>query len=149
MLAIVTAYDDTGRVSTVTSYDSATARTSGDVVNQVEYAYDGWGNLYREYQEHDGAVGGATLYTQYDYSDGATGGVAAFVRLADVVYPNGRTIDYNYASGVDAVMSRLSSISDSTGTLSAYKYLGLGQIVEERGRRRGREADLSRRGPRN
>ncbi len=28
-------------------------------------------------------------------------------------------------------MSRLSSISDSTGTLSAYKYLGLGRIVEE------------------
>ena len=100
-----------------------------------------WGNLYREYQEHDGAVGGATLYTQYDYSDGATGGVAAFVRLADVVYPNGRAVGYNYASGVDAVMSRLSSIfddSDADGVLdsgetvdAAYKYLGLGQIVEE------------------
>ncbi len=100
-----------------------------------------WGNLYREYQEHDGAVGGATLYTQYDYSDGATGGVAAFVRLADVVYPNGRAVGYNYASGVDAVMSRLSSIFDdfdADGVLdsgetvdAAYKYLGLGQIVEE------------------
>ncbi len=62
-------------------------------------------------------------------------------RLADVVYPNGRAVGYNYASGVDAVMSRLSSIfddSDADGVLdsgetvdAAFKYLGLGQIVEE------------------
>jgi hypothetical protein len=32
---------------------------------------------------------------------------------------------------VDAIMSRLSSISDSTGTLANYKYLGLGTIVVE------------------
>src|SRR5207302_5698974 len=46
-----------------------------------------------------------------------------------MTYPNGRVIDYNYASGLDASISRLSSISDSTGTLEAYSYLGLSTVV--------------------
>lgn len=63
------------------------------------------------------------------------------VRLNKVTYPNDRVLGYNYAAGVDAVMSRLSSIfddADADGVLDAgetvdasYKYLGLGQIVEE------------------
>ena len=53
---------------------------------------------------------------QYDYADGAGGsGVAQYVRLSDVVYPNGRKVDYNYATGVDSIMSRFSTISDDLG----------------------------------
>ena len=48
---IGTAYDDVGRVRTVTSYSDTSGTTA---VNQVKYEYDSWGNLYREYQEHDG-----------------------------------------------------------------------------------------------
>jgi RHS repeat-associated protein len=142
ILAIVTAYDDVGRVLTVTSYNNATARLSGNVVNQVEYQYDGWGNLAAEYQAHDGAVDtGSTPDVEYAYDDGAAGGVAKYNRLADVVYPNGRTVGYDYASGVDNLMSRLSSIFDDADgngvpnngetVYSSYKYLGAGTIVEE------------------
>jgi hypothetical protein len=41
---IVTAYDDLGRVETVTSYADTSKTTA---VNQVQYVYDGWGNVYR------------------------------------------------------------------------------------------------------
>ena len=34
-----------------------------------------------------------------------------------------------HASGLDSGISRLSSLSDSTGTVEAYSYLGLGTVV--------------------
>ena len=92
----------------------------------------GWGNLAREYQAHDGSVNtGSTPSVEYDYDDGAVGDVAKYVRLSQVAYPDGRQIGYNYQSGVDSIMSRLSSISDSTGNLAEYDYLGLDTIVKE------------------
>ena len=130
---IGTTYDDMSRVETVTSYGN-TAKTV--ILNQVTDAYDGWGNLVQEWQSHIGAVAQATtLSVQYRYDDGATGGVAAYVRLTDVIYPNGRDVTYNYGtSGIDDVMSQLASISDggSTGpTISSYGYLGAGDIISE------------------
>ena len=75
---------------------------------------------------------GTTPKVQYVYADGATGSKAAYLRLTQTIYPNGRTVNYNYATGVNAIMSRLSSISESNGTVDAsYKYLGLGTIVKE------------------
>ena len=34
-------------------------------------------------------------------------------------------LDYNYGSGLDDSISRLTSLSDSSGTLESYLYLGL------------------------
>ena len=94
MLSIGTGYDDIGRVQLVTSY--AGAGGTGTVVSQVKDTYDGWGNVYREYQEqaaynssgmllHEGMViddpVNGSPYVRYDYDDGASGGVAAYVRL--------------------------------------------------------------------
>ena len=136
---IATAYDDVGRVRTVTSYSDASGTTA---VNQVLYVYNGWGKVCREYEEHDSAVvmglpptGSPSVY--YEYDDGAVGGVAKYVRLADVLYPNGREVDYGYgtAGAIDDIMSRLATIDDnSTGpddALVRYGYLGAGKIVEE------------------
>jgi hypothetical protein len=138
---------DVGRVRTVTSYHDVTLPAA--TVNQVEYLYDGWGNLAAEYQAHDGEVDEeSTPVVQYHYADGATAGVAAYVRLDRVTYPDsgsgGRNVGYDYSAGVDDIMSRLSSIFDDAngnGVLdttptaeaiySSYKYLGLGRIVEE------------------
>ena len=47
-----------------------------------------------------------------------------------MTYPNGRVLNYNYNAGLDSSISRLSSISDNSGTLESYKYLGLGTVVE-------------------
>ncbi len=56
-------------------------------------------------------------------------GGANHSRLTGIVYPDGMTLSYNYASGLDDAISRLSSISDTSGTLESYSYLGLGTVV--------------------
>ena len=144
ILAIGTTYDDIGRVEKVTCYSALTqvnGQYVGDpnhVANEVEYVYDSWGNLAAEYQEHDGAVDANTLVSvQYTYSDGySTSGSdrpAPYVRPTDVVYRNGRDVQYGYgtANAIDDIMSRLETITDNDGASVAYKYLGTGQIVEE------------------
>ena len=141
--SIATTYDDMGRVWTVTSYSGTGA--TGTVVNQVEDSYNGWGTLAEEWQNPDGQVETGSPAVQYVYEDGAppsgtNQGLAAYLRLTDVTYPNGQEIDYNYGVGstlpqaaVDAIMSRLSSISDnnSGATDAVYTYLGLDTIVTE------------------
>src|SRR6185437_6691686 len=41
----------------------------------------------------------------------------------------GYVLAYNYSSGLNDGISRLSSLSDSTGTLESYSYLGLSAVV--------------------
>jgi hypothetical protein len=64
---------------------------------------------------------------QYAYSEMPSG--ANHSRLTSVTYPNGRVLTYNYASGLDASISRLSSLSDGGTTLEEYSYLGTGTVV--------------------
>lgn len=93
------------------------ARGTGRATTEVERHYNGLGQLEWEGQYH-GLVGGATTYLH----EAGTG------RLRGMIYPNGRTLTYQ-ATGLDAALNRPTSIQDSTGTLEAYTYLGLGQIV--------------------
>jgi len=66
------------------------------------------------------------------YADGGSGGVAQFMRLADIVYPDGSQINYNYVAGVDSIMSRISNIEEGSGPINAaYSYLGAERIVTE------------------
>ena len=60
--------------------------------------------------------------------------MAAYLRLTDVIYPNGRDVQYGYGTtgAVDDIMSRLETIGDTDGTYAAYKYLGAGH--DRRGR---------------
>ncbi len=127
---IGTTYDDLGRVETLTSFSDTSGTTA---VNQVQYVYNGWAKVAREYQEHDGAVDANTLHVDYDYADGASGGVARHIRLSQVTYPNSRQVQYGYGTvgAIDDIMSRLASIGDGTNTYAAYKYLGAGRIVTE------------------
>ncbi|MBK8180827.1 MAG: hypothetical protein IPK67_18430 [Planctomycetes bacterium] len=59
VLRIETAYTALGQVETVTQYDAA---SSGSVVDQVKYLYDGWGNVTNFRQDIDGTVGGSGYY---------------------------------------------------------------------------------------
>src|SRR5262249_23496048 len=68
------------------------------------------------------------LKVQYAYSEMASG--ANHSRLTTITYPNSRALAYNYSTGVDDSISRLSSISDSGTTLESYAYLGLGTAVK-------------------
>src|SRR5207245_2338312 len=79
------------------------------------------------FQSASGAVNTSTTPSvQYTYSGAASGNNS---RLTSIVYPDGYTVTYNYASGVNDAISRLSSLSDSTGTLESYTYQGLDAVV--------------------
>jgi RHS repeat-associated protein len=47
-----------------------------------------------------------------------------------MTYPNGRVITYNYATGLDNTISRLTSIADGSTTLESLSYLGLNTVVK-------------------
>ena len=132
-------YDDLGRNQAVTSY-SDTAGTT--VLNQDFWAYDGWGNAIAEWQAHDGAVNTTSAPSvQYVYESPRPSGEGQgegshpvkYVRLTDLVYPNGRDVVYGYGAedSIDDVLSRVLTIGDGTQTYAAYSYLGVGGIVGE------------------
>jgi RHS repeat-associated protein len=121
-----TAYDSQGNAYLLTSYD---APSGGNVVNQVQNAYNGLGQLTAQYQAVRGAVNTTTtpavLYSYAELSGGQDNS-----RLTGMTYPGGYALSYNYNSGLDNNISRLSSISDSGGVLESYRYLGLDTVVE-------------------
>jgi RHS repeat-associated protein len=125
-LSVRTDYDGQGNAFQITSYSTA---TGGSVVNQVQRAFNGLGQLVKEYQAHNGAVNtSSTPNVQYGYS--AMAGGANHSRLTSLTYPSGTVLSYGYASGIDDAVSRLSSLSDSTGVVEDYTYIGHGTVVE-------------------
>jgi RHS repeat-associated protein len=123
-----TAFDGAGRPITYTSYSDTGGNT---VVNQVQQTYNGLGQVITQAQEHAGAVTGNSLNVQYSYSFDPNG-TSNHSRLVSMTYPNARQLTYNYnsADGLDSAVSRLTSISDSAGTIEQYLYLGLGTVVQ-------------------
>jgi RHS repeat-associated protein len=120
------AYDSQGNQYLVTSYNAA---TGGSIVNQVENVYNGLGQLTGQYQSHSGAVNTSTTpEVQYAYTEMSSGQNNS--RLSSITYPSGYVVYYNYATGLDSNISRLTSISDAGGVLESYKYLGLTTVVE-------------------
>jgi RHS repeat-associated protein len=95
----------------------------------VQDSFNGLGQLTNEYQSHSGAVNTSTT-PQVQYAYTLLSGGQNNSRLASLTYPNGRVLNYNYASGVDSAVSRLTSISDNSGTLESYTYLGAGTVVK-------------------
>jgi hypothetical protein len=122
---IETAYDGQGNPYLLTQYSAA---SGGSVVNQVKRDYNGLGQLITEWQAVAGAVTGSTKKVQYTYTEMSGG--ANHSRLTSMVYPTGFTVNYSYASGIDANISRLSSLTNSSTTLESYTYLGLATVVK-------------------
>jgi RHS repeat-associated protein len=123
---IETAYDTQGNAYLFTSYD---APAGGNIVNQVQRAFNGLGQLTQEWQSHSGAVNTSTT-PSVQYGHSLMAGGANHSRLTSITYPNGKVLNYNYNAGLDNSISRLSSLSDSGGTLEGYLYLGLGTVVQ-------------------
>ena len=120
------AYDSQGNQYLITSYDAA---SGGDIVNQVENVYNGLGQLTGQYQANSGAVViGTTPVVQYAYTEMSGGQNNS--RLTSITYPSGYVLYYDYATGLDSNISRLTDIADAGGVLESYKYLGLDTVVE-------------------
>ncbi len=121
---VETAYNGQGNVALVTSYDAAAA---GSVVNQVARGYNGLGQLTAEAQAHAGSATGATPAVGYEYS--AMAGGANHSRPTAVVYPSGYRLTAAYTGGLNDGVSRPSSLSDPSGVLESYDYLGVGTVI--------------------
>jgi RHS repeat-associated protein len=123
---IDTAYDTQGNAYLLTSY----AATAGTIlVNQVQRAFNGLGQMTNEWQSHSSAVNTSTT-PQVQYGYNLMAGGTNNSRLVSMTYPNGRVLNYNYSAGLDNSISRLSSISDNSATLESYTYLGLSTVVQ-------------------
>ena len=97
-------------------------------MNQVQRSFNGLGQLTKEYQSHSGAVNtSSTPKVQYAYTEMSGG--ANNSRITSLTYADGYVVNYNYSTGLNDTISRLSSVSDSTGTLESYLYLGLATVV--------------------
>ena len=118
-------YDGQGNVFQITNYDATTA---GNVTGQIQRGYNGLGQLTTEFHATSGTVNTAsTPKVQYAYSEMPSG--ANHSRLTSITYPNGRVLSYQYATGLNNSISRLSSIVDGSTTLESYDYLGYGTVV--------------------
>ncbi len=128
---IATRYTVRGQVETITSYDDPAVGT-GTILNEVRYVYNPFGQLTADYQSHSGAVDMVTTpKVAYTYTDGSS----SHIRPTQLVYPNGRLLRYEYSSGTDDALNRVSLLADDAsgaiGThLAEYSYLGLGQFVQ-------------------
>ncbi len=126
--SITRAYDDLGRLVKITSHGNETDNPDNTdcVKDQITFDYDGWGHVEVENQSHLDVVDGSTANVEYEY--GETGPTAEM--LQEVTYPDGRTVQYGYAGGIDSQLSRVSSITSGTTTHATYSYIGAGWIVE-------------------
>ncbi len=121
-------YTSLGQVDLVTSLDAV---TSGSTVNEVDYGYDGWGNITSFKQDKDSAVGGSGYYeVAYTWEKETSG--RNTVRKDSTTLPSGNVIDciYSTADGRhDDEVSRVTALKDGAVNLSIYAYNGVGQVV--------------------
>ena len=81
-------YDARMRLQNVTSYDAVTA---GNVESDIQYEYNDFGQLEREYQQHGAAVSvSSSPVVEYDFEDGSSNSI----RMKSLTYPDGRQLDY-------------------------------------------------------
>ena len=104
----------------------------GNIVNDVLFVYNDFGQLTTDYQSHEDAVNPATTpKVQYTYADGSDN----TIRPTALVYPNGRELNYDFGSTgeMDDAASRVASLIDDDGTthLVDYSHLGQGSVVEQ------------------
>jgi RHS repeat-associated protein len=132
---IESAYDALGRLVRITSRSDATGSAGNlSAVNQVTRMYNGFGQMFGEWQAHTGLANlTAPPGVRYAYSEGVGGNHS---RLTRITYPDGYQVNYAYDAGIDAAVSRPTSLSGQQAgsttsvTLEAFKYLGAGTVIE-------------------
>ena len=128
--SIEMAYDDLGRVTTITSNDAST------VVNQILFEYTKLWQIENVWQEVDDEVdddpmtGSPKVSYTYDNDQVADGNHS---RMNLITYPNGESYQYEYTGTVNNSISRLTSIRPGGIGIGspdvAYQYIGLGMVA--------------------
>ena len=122
---IASTYEVRGMREKLTSYNNAQVG-HGNIVNEVQFTYNDFGQFTHDYQSHSGAVNTATTpKVQYAYSSDS----ANTIRPTSITYPDGRVITYAYGTtnDINDAGSRIESIVDddvSSTHLADYSYLG-------------------------
>ncbi len=128
---IGTAFDNKrGLVETITSHDNATVG-SGTALNQVGFAYNDFGQVTADQQEHDGTVDGSTPEVGYGFADASSGNT---IRHTSMTYPDGRVIDFSYGTSgqENDLLSRVVSlqVNGEGSPFVTYTRVGLARYVE-------------------
>jgi len=116
-------------VLTVTTWDDPRV-AFGSVQNQVQNAYNDFGQQTVSYQAHSGSVNTSTSpKVQYSYGDGSSNSI----RMLGMTYPNGRSVSMNYGAnnGINDASSRIESLCNDSDNLNlvTYQYLGTSGFV--------------------
>ena len=111
-------YDSLDRPTSFTSHSS-----NASTINGVGREYDGFGRLAKESQDHHGPVFSGSPNVAYGY-DGAG-------RQTTLMYPNGRTVSYDYSNTLDAALGRPTQLNSDPNSevLESYQYLGTNALV--------------------
>ncbi|MEX2219388.1 MAG: RHS repeat-associated core domain-containing protein, partial [Phycisphaerales bacterium] len=132
---ISTAYLSRGLPNTVTQYGD----DGGGMVerDQVQYAYDDWGNLATFTQDPDSAISGGSerdsFALSYFHTKATPTGGRTVVRRTSATYNSVDTVSYTYLSTgnrLDDSHSRVSQVLIGHGVILAeYEYIGSGSLV--------------------
>ena len=120
-------YDDRMRLENVTSYDAV---ASGNIKSDVQYEYNDFGQVTKEYQQFGAAVNvSSSPVVEYDYADGSSN----TIRMLSLTYPDGRELDYGYgvAASESDLLDRVVTIKDGATTLVTYEYSGAASVVTQ------------------
>jgi RHS repeat-associated protein len=138
ILRISTTYLSRGTVDTVTQYNHATVG-SGTAKDQVQFTFDGWGNVTKFEQDVDSAIaasGRAAFDVEYTYSKVTPTGGWPSVRRATMVNPTNSgwgTVQYDYGStssgAINHSISRVETLERSSTPLVEYRYIGAGMVA--------------------
>ena len=120
---IASSYDNRRRLEHVTSYDAV---TGGNVTSDIQYAYDAFGQIITEHQQHGAAVNASNSpRVGYAYASGLDN----TVRRERATYPDGTVLVYGYGVGAGDQLSRIEKLSWDSADVVEYEYLGLNQVV--------------------
>ena len=122
------AYDNLARLEKITSTENSVG--TGTVRNELQFEYNDFSQPAKSYQSHEGAVNtGTSPKVQYTYDATAVSSVFSRQhRLESVVYPNGRTVFYDYdSSNADYPSSRLSRVRNIRNTNGSGTIFGEGK----------------------
>jgi RHS repeat-associated protein len=124
ILRISREYEVRGMLRTVTSADGPEVSTSL-MVNQVLLEYNPFGQLIADWQSHDASV--TTPVVRYTYADGDKNSI----RPLTIVYPNERTLTYEYGAegSIDRLRGRVHEIKEGEATLARYTHRGIKSTV--------------------
>ncbi len=120
---ITRSYEVRGMLEKVSSFD-----TGSTPLNEVQFAYNDYSQLAKDYQSHSGAVNtGSTLHAAYAYASGS----GNTVRRIGITYPDTSptTITIAYDGTTADALSRPDTLKEGGTTLWSYRYLGSGVVV--------------------